>query len=145
MALKRTHLVLLVCSVFLAACQQPPARPVDIRTEMDKCSNCKMGIADARYAAELVDKNGTMRKFDEVGCLVSYIKTKAPQRDYRAAFAMDYDSKEWLKGENAYFVKSEAIKTPMNAGVVAFKEKARAEAIAGQFKGQVMTFEELLK
>jgi copper chaperone NosL len=145
MALKRTHLLLFVVSVLLAACQEPTAKPVDIRTEIDKCNNCKMGISDVRYAAELVDKAGTMRKFDEIGCLVSYIKSKAPQRDYRAAFAMDYDGKEWLKSDEAFYVKSEAIKTPMNGGIVAFKDKARAEAVAGQFKGQVITFADLLK
>jgi len=33
----------------------------------------------------------------------------------------------------------------MNGGIVAFKDKARAEAVAGQFKGQVITFADLLK
>jgi copper chaperone NosL len=131
--------------IFLVACQQPPSKPFDIHTEMDKCTNCKMGIADVKYAAELVDKAGTMRKFDEVGCLVSYVKAKIPQRDYRATFAMDYDTKQWLKGVEAFFVHSEAIKTPMNGGIVAFKEKSRAEGVASQFKGQVQTLAELLK
>jgi copper chaperone NosL len=132
-------------AVVLSACQEPPAKPVDIKTETDQCTSCKMPIQDARYAAEMVDHNGTMRKFDEVGCLVTYIKNKVPRHDFRAIFVSDYDGKQWLKADEAVFVKSEAIKTPSDGGVVAFRDKTRADAVASQFKGQVIAFADLLK
>ncbi len=102
-----------------------------------------MPISDVRYAAELIDKAGAPRKFDEIGCLVNYVNLKHPKRDFRASFVMDYDKKQWLKSEDAFFVRSEQIRTPMSGGIVAFGEKGRADTVASQFQGQVLKFDEL--
>jgi copper chaperone NosL len=139
---KWTALVLVALALFLAACQEPPAKPADIR-EQDSCARCRMPISDVRYAAELIDKAGAPHKFDEIGCLVNYIKLKHPKRDFRATFVMDYDKKQWLKSEDAVFVHSEQIRTPMSGGFVAFADKSRADTVASQFQGQVLKFDEL--
>jgi len=126
-----------------AACQAPQDRPVDIRTDVDMCDYCRMAISEVRYAAELIDPGGMPRKFDEIGCMVRYARTNHPQRDFRATFVMDYESKTWVKGEEAYFVRSESIKTPMNSGIVAFRERSTAESAASRFKGRVLTYADL--
>lgn len=141
---KWTNLVLIVVALLLAACQEPPAKPIDVR-EQDVCARCKMPIADVRYAAELIDKAGAPHKFDEIGCLVNYIKLKHPKRDFRGTFVMDYDQKQWLKSDEAFFVRSEQIRTPMSGGIVAFHDKGRADGVASQFQGQVLRFDDLFK
>jgi len=141
---KWTNLVLIAVALLLAACQEPPVKPVDIR-EQDVCARCKMPIADVRYAAELIDKAGAPHKFDEIGCMVNYIKLKHPSRDFRGTFVMDYDQKQWLKSDEAFFVRSEQIRTPMSGGIVAFREKGRADAVASQFQAQVLKFDDLFK
>jgi copper chaperone NosL len=60
-------------------------------------------------------------------------------------FVMDYDSKQWIKAEEAAYVKSERIQTPMAGGIVAFGQKPRAEGVSSQVQGQVITFEDLFK
>jgi copper chaperone NosL len=139
---KWTALTLVAFALFMAACQEPPAKPADIR-EQDACARCKMPISDVRYAAELIDKAGALRKYDEIGCFVNDVKLKFPKRNFRASFVMDYDKKQWLKAEDAFFVRSEQIRTPMSGGIVAFSEKNRADAVASQFQGQVLKYEDL--
>ncbi len=139
---KWTPLMLVASAILVAACQEPPAKPVDIR-EQDSCARCKMAIGDVRYAAELIDKAGAPRKFDEIGCMVNYIKLKHPKKDFRATYVMDYDKKQWLKSEDAFYVYSEQIRTPMSGGIVAFAEKARADSVASQFQGQALKYEDL--
>ncbi len=141
---KRTHLLFVFAALVLAACQAPPANPVDIR-ELDTCARCKMAISDVRYAAEVIDKAGAPHKFDDIACMVGYIKSKQPRRDYRASYVMDYDTKQWLKTEEASFVRGDQIRTPMSGGIVAFREKTRADSVASTFTGQVLAFEDLLK
>ena len=141
---KRTHLLLVFASLVLAACQAPPANPVDIR-EQDACARCKMPISDLRYVGEVIGKAGAPLKFDDIGCLVGYVKSRQPKPDFRASYVMDYDTKQWVKTEEASFVRSEKIQTPMSSGMVAFRDKARAESVASQFQGQVLTFNDLLK
>jgi copper chaperone NosL len=139
---KWTPLTLVALALCLAACQEPPAKPVDIR-EQDACARCRMPISDLRYAAELIDKAGAPHKFDEIGCMVNYVKLKHPKRDFRASFVMDYDKKQWLKSEDAFFVHSEQIRTPMSGGIVAFSEKGRADTVASQYQAQVLKFDDL--
>ena len=58
-------------------------------------------------------------------------------------YPVNYDKKQWLKAEDAFYVHSEQIRTPMSGGLVAFTEKGRADTVAAQFQGQVLKFDDL--
>jgi nitrous oxide reductase accessory protein NosL len=55
----------------------------------------------------------------------------------------DFDSEEWLKADQARYVKGDHI-TPMGFGIIAFADHERAKAWAAEEGGMVMTFDELL-
>jgi len=134
--------VVLIFAIFLAACAQKPADPVEIEPS-DMCSYCKMAISEKRYAAEFIDKQGEAYKFDDLGCMKQFLQTKELGQDGGNLFAIEYESRQWLPAQLASFVRSNQFKTPMSGGIVAIREKTRAEQLAQEIQGTVMTFAEL--
>ncbi len=137
--------MMLACMVvLLGACQKAEVKPVDI-TENDTCFRCRGPIADKHYAAELVTKDGFVRKFDDLGCMLEHAKVKIGKANIVAYFAMDFPTTQWVKADEASFVKSDKFQTPRNGGLLAFKDPAKAQALAAQYQAQVMSFADLLK
>jgi copper chaperone NosL len=115
--------------------------PPDIRYGEDVCDQCRMIISERRFAAAYVTRQGETRRFDDIGDLVRYHRHHA--EDVAVFWVHDYDSRVWLKAEQAYFVLSPTIHTPMGHGIVALGDKQRAAAMAAANQGEVLTFAEL--
>jgi len=107
------------------------------------CSFCKMAISEKRYAAEVVEREGNLSKFDDIGCMLRFVHDRNLEGKAAAYFVVDYEQRDWLSGEDAYYVKSEAIHSPMGGGLIAFKDRTRADDHASKVKGQVLTFEDI--
>lgn len=130
--------------VVLASCQKKTAEPVTIEAS-DMCSFCRMSISEKRYAAEFVDNDGQPFKFDDIGCMANYLKQKKSNTAIAATFVMDFDRLEWVKAENAFYVRSSDFKTPMNGGIVAFNDQSSAETAAIKYKGAILRFADVTK
>jgi len=110
--------------ILLSACASGEIQPVPFEAS-DMCSLCKMAISEKRFAAEIITENEEVLKFDDIGCLLRY-RQKAENQPETAVFFVDYETQNWIKADNAFFVKSGTIKTPMGSGIVAFADKAKA-------------------
>lgn len=130
--------------VVLANCQKRTIEPVTIEAA-DMCSFCRMSISEKRYAAEFIDNEGQAFKFDDIGCMANYIKLKKNSASIAATFVMDFDRREWLKAENAFYVRSLEFKTPMNGGIVAFKDQTTGQAGAAKYNGTMLRFGDITK
>ena len=128
----------------LASCQSATLEPVVIEAN-DMCAFCRMSISEKRYAAELIDHDGEVSKFDDIGCMANFRKQKNDDGSTAATFVMDFERREWLKAEDAFYVRSPEFKTPMSGGVVAFKDEANAQAAAAKYHGTMLRFAELTK
>ncbi len=136
---------LLACAfIALSACQKVDPKPVDIANG-DLCLRCKMAITEKQYAAEFVTKDGFVRKFDDLGCMLQHAQGKGFKGNILAYFTVDYPSKQWMKAEEGNYVKSEKFQTPMNGGILAFKDKSAAEKLAANYQAQLLTFNQLLQ
>jgi copper chaperone NosL len=127
----------------LAACQPEVDldRPPDIVYGEDVCERCSMIINEARYAAAYVTGDGQAHLFDDIGGMVAY--NAAAADDVLVFWVHDFETEEWLKAEDAHYVKSDLM-TPMGFGIIAFAGLNRAQTWAAEQGGMVMTFEELL-
>ncbi|HSE29987.1 MAG TPA: nitrous oxide reductase accessory protein NosL [Pyrinomonadaceae bacterium] len=130
--------------VVLANCQKKTVEPVTLEAS-DMCSFCRMSISEKRYAAEVIDNEGQAFKFDDIGCMTNYIKLKKNNASIAATFVMDFDRREWLKAENAFYVRSSEFKTPMNGGIVAFSDQSPAQAAAAKYNGTTLRFADVTK
>ncbi len=135
--------VLCLSALLLGGCGQGEPKPVNIAPE-DMCALCKMAISEKRFAAEFIDKDGEAFKFDDIACLLQYVKGKRNQAAIAAYFVVDLDSQSWTKAEEAYFVRSAKIKTPMSGGVAAFRTQTKAQEAAAQHQGETLRFNDLL-
>jgi copper chaperone NosL len=115
---------LLLLSILLA-CSSGEIKPVPVE-DGDMCSFCKMAISEKQFAAEIITDDERVLKFDDVGCLLRYRQKAAGELKPAAIFVSDYDSREWIMAENAFFVKSKTVKSPMGSGIIAYGDRSKA-------------------
>lgn len=118
------------------------AEPPEIRYGEDVCDRCGMIISEARFAAAYVTEEGEARRFDDIGDLLAFDAERG--EEVAAYWAHDYETAEWVRAEEAWYVRAESIDTPMGHGIVAFAERARAEAKAAETGGEVLGWPALL-
>jgi copper chaperone NosL len=140
---KRLCVTLLLGALWLAGCGKPKFEPVEIAAE-DMCAFCKMAISEKPYAAEFLNRDGDVLKFDDIGCMASYVAEKKVGDSVAAFFVVDFHTKRWLKAEEADFIISPNFHTPMGGGMVAYKDRSRAEAAAAANRGRLISFAETL-
>jgi copper chaperone NosL len=116
--------------------------PPEIVLGQDLCDQCGMIISEARFAAGTLLTNGEYRKFDDIQEMLVY-HMEHPADQVKAWFVHDYDSEDWIRGEEAFFVRSQQIKTPMDGGIVAFLSQERAGIFAAEWEGRVYSLDEV--
>ena len=126
---------ILLAFVFAFGCASKGAHPVEV-SDSDICSYCKMAISEKQYAAEFFDSEGEVYKFDEIGCMRNFV-ARAQIRP-TAVFVKDFESRTWLDGKQAVYVRSEKFNTPMNGQITAFKDNRAAQAAAAKFDGTLV-------
>jgi len=102
-----------------------------------------MAISEKRYAAEFVDSEGQAFKFDDIGCMANFINARKNTTKVVAYFVMDFEERQWTKAEGAYYVRSAEVTAPMNGGLIAFKNPAKAQEAAAKYHGELIRFEDL--
>lgn len=137
-------LLLTAFCLLLTACspRSNEPQPPNIAYGQDTCDACGMIISDAKFAAATLLTSGEALKFDDIGEMVTY-HMDHPEQQVKAWFVHDYQSEAWIRGEAAFFVKSDQLQTPMAGGVAAFEKKDDAEAFAAEKSGKVFTLDEL--
>ena len=141
---KQVLAILLLAAALLSACSSQPEgpKPPEILYEQDVCASCGMIISEARFAAATVLTDGEARKFDDIAEMLVY-HMEHPTEQVEAWFVRDYEDEHWIRGETAYFVRSDALKSPMGGNTVAFEDEKAASALAAELQGEVYTLDQL--
>jgi copper chaperone NosL len=113
------------------------AKPEPIRYGQDECADCKMMIADQRFGAEIVTRKGRVVKFDDVGCLQSFIaRGTVPPGEIHSRVVSDFNQpNHFLPLDNAFFLKNDAIKSPMRSDIAAFATEAEMQKVKERLGG----------
>jgi copper chaperone NosL len=129
--------------VLYAACS--PA-PEPIRYGQDHCHTCKMIIIDKHFGGEVVTQRGKVYKFDDISCLLGfYSSSYEPKSEISYLLVIDHKQGEKLvDAEHAFFIKSEAIRSPMASGVMALENKTDADLLLKAFQGTLHTWQEII-
>lgn len=130
--------------VFIAfnACSQQ-SEPINYGK--DACHTCKMTIIDKKFGAEIVTRKGKIYKFDDLVCLVSFIKTNAiSNEEINNKLIIDYQKENnFLNAEQSVYFVSDDLHSPMNGNAAAFSEKAEAQKFQNGKKGIIMDWNEI--
>jgi nitrous oxide reductase accessory protein NosL len=126
----------------LTACRQELlCGPPTLHLGRDECAGCGMIINEDRCAsALLVEDRGERRYlvFDDIGCMLDFEKEGAADLAIVGTFVRDHASRQWMDGRSATYLFNEKIATPMGSGLVAFSERATAEAKRSDSGGEVL-------
>ncbi|HEX7296861.1 MAG TPA: nitrous oxide reductase accessory protein NosL, partial [Pyrinomonadaceae bacterium] len=104
----------------------------------------RMAISEKQYAAELIDSDGVALKFDDIGCMTKFVKSDKNKTSIAASFVMDFNDRQWIKADDAFYVRSPEFTTPMNGGIVAFRNETRAQQAVDQYKGTLLRFKDVV-
>jgi len=140
----RALLSLVLIGFVMLGCQSSAQfdKPPDIRYGEDVCDECRMIINEPRFAAAYVTRQGEVRRFDDIGDMVQYHRKHA--EEVAVFWVHDFETEEWLRADQAVFVISSEIHTPMGHGIVAVRDRGRAERLMASLRGKVLTWQELL-
>jgi copper chaperone NosL len=105
----------------------------------DLCDQCGMSIDEARFAASYVTESGETRRFESISDMFAY-DLEHNETVYRY-WVHDFETEEWVRGDEASFILSDNIITPMGVGLVAAATQERADAIAAEWDGTVLSFD----
>ena len=120
--------------------------PEPIRYGKDNCHHCKMTLTDKRFGAEILTSKGKVYKFDDINCLVNFLKSgEVPAENIAQMLAVDFKkSGAFVAVQEAFFLQNEAVKSPMRGDVASFTNKKDLETVKAEIGGgKEMNWEEV--
>lgn len=133
--------LLLVFSLVLTSCS---AQPQPIVLGKDDCSFCKMTVSDARFGGEVLTQKGKVYKFDDPHCLLSFLHANTVKKeDIKTVYVVDFNTHKLIPSADAFYLKSDDLRSPMSGNIAAFSNKADVQKAATQFKGQEVNWDAL--
>jgi copper chaperone NosL len=145
--LKRTGTKTLGVLIFLLFLNSCTERPEAFSIGKDNCSFCKMTISDNRYGAEIITRKGKAYKFDDSHCLLSFIQSKAIEKnDIATVYFVDFTGEHSLiKADAAFLLQSDFFKGPMNGNIAAFSNEDSMKSIIATYKTVTVSWSQLNK
>lgn len=134
-----TAFIFILCLFFSCGIE-----PENINYGNDACSFCKMTIVDQQHSAQYVTKKGKQFKFDAIECMVNDIDQNGS--DHLAIMLIaDYKQPGNMgPAEEATYLVSKEIKSPMGANLSGFASKDQAVATKDETGGELYDWNELL-
>ena len=129
---------LLLWVAMVAGCHRgavwPPV-PVPVALGEDACASCRMIVSDSRFGAQLHDRRGGVRHFDDLGCWRKAVAELPP--DPAASFVRNFSDGAWIRADRAVVVRFEGLQSPMGSGLAAFATRDAAAAFVLGHAGAV--------
>jgi copper chaperone NosL len=126
--------------IILTSCSTDPA---NIAFGHDQCDFCKMNIVDPMHAAQYVTAKGKQFKFDAIECLVAKLDEREDM-ELAVIRVSDYSDKgKMIDAENAFYLISSKLKSPMGAGLSAFSTEEKAMEAQEEYTGDLYDWQAL--
>ena len=135
------RLVFLFC-VFCLLLNGCSNEPVEINWGTDQCAHCGMIIADKHFAAQFISSKGKPYLFDAIECLAAW-QRQENSAVKGSAFVKQYTTETWIAAEQAVFVQSAEMRSPMGLNAGAFQKSTDYGAYTkGEHK--ILSYNEIL-
>ena len=119
------------------ACGAGADAPPQIEVDRTACAHCGMLISEPIYAAAYKTPDADARVVDDIACLLAAVSSTEKGMTLRFWF-QDAAGQGWIDGDRAVFVKSPRLRTPMNGGIAAYRDRASAAKAATALEGRVI-------
>lgn len=133
----------LIIPFIMLACS---THPEPLKYGEDACSHCKMVLADQKFGAEIVTTKGRLYKFDDLNCMINFLdEGLVGERDIKHRLVIDFTAPgKLIDAGNAFYVKSQMVKSPMASQVAAFEQYDSMEKYKQELQGIYLTWGELV-
>lgn len=120
-------------------------KPRPLAYGKDACYTCKMTLMDTRFGAEIVTTKGKIYTFDDANCLIQFCNGgEVTSENLKEILIVDFSHPEKLiDGHTAFYVKSDAIKSPMASSIAAFGSNDDLEKMNTDWNGTALNWGEL--
>jgi copper chaperone NosL len=132
-------LSLIVLSAAILIGCEPKPRPINYGS--DECAYCRMMITDAEFGSQIVNNQGRSYKFDSVECMVAYDLTEEGENFHSKWVPNFLDREEWLNAEEAVYLHSETLRSPMGLFLSAYSNQESAEEMKEEYGGDIVDYE----
>ena len=139
---KQVALAAGLLTIIMSSCS---VNPEPFQFGKDLCDGCRMTIMEPKFGGEIITKKGRIYKFDDVHCLVEFLKAKTiKESDIAQTVFINYENgKDWVEAGKTTFVVAESMNSPMNSNAAAFASEAAAQQIAKQTGGKIVSWNDL--
>ena len=120
-------------------------RPEPFAYGKDNCHTCKMGIMDPKFGTELITSKGKIYKFDDVSCMQHFLKSNTLEhKEISQQLVINFEKEnDFLSLEEAVFILSPSVKSPMGSHAAAFASREKAEKMNAALNGELLSWKEL--
>lgn len=128
----------------LIGCDSRATGPVPIGPD-DACASCRMLISERRYAAEMLDTDGTIYKFDDIACMMRFARVHGKNSPSVRFYVTDYATgRDWMDARQVYFARlRNSSSSPMASGLAAFRTASDAARSMGTRSTHLLSFSDL--
>ncbi|RRO14990.1 nitrous oxide reductase accessory protein NosL [Flavobacteriaceae bacterium 14752] len=138
--MKKYVLFFIVASLFLSCSKS--RQPINYGE--DQCDFCSMSIVQKTHSAQLVTSKGKQYKFDAIECMVNFLKDDSDKYSEANLFVANYNQPgEMIDAENASYLISKNITSPMGANLSAFASTENAKEVQEKIGGRIYNWSEL--
>ena len=136
-------LIVLFISFLFYSCS---VEPTPLVYGKDGCYACKMTLMDKKFGAEVVTTKGKVYKFDDMNCMINFLNSsEVEDRDIAYRLVIDYGTPDkFIDAREAFYIKSDKIRSPMASEVAAFETKSDMQAANKEWRGIVLSWGELI-
>ncbi len=117
--------------------------PETIDYGSDACHYCQMTIVEKIYGAEMITDKGKVFKFDAAECLIFFRNELDGTEGYQLLTNHFETPGAFIPVEEATFLISENLPSPMGAFLTAFKTEAKAMEVKNDKGGELYNWEEV--
>jgi len=94
-------------------------RIIEVKPKEYQCSECNMDVENLAYMAEIITQEGNTYFFDDIGCVVLWLKSHTP--NISKMVTKTRDTNRWIDAQKAWYSRTDA--TPMGYGFAAYEKK----------------------
>lgn len=134
--------LLVVCFILLCSCT---TKTQPLQLGKDNCDYCRMTISDARFGAEIITAKGKAYKFDDMHCLLSFLKAGNVDTTKSRVYLVDFATHQLQLAPGMFILKSSALRSPMQGNMAGFSNKENLSKAQKDFNGVTISWSEALQ
>ena len=118
-------------------------KPEPIQYGKEQCNFCRMTIVDQQHAAQYVTSKGKQYKFDAIECMLNDMASNSALKTAYIQVAQFDQPGVCIPAQEAHYLISESIPSPMGANLTAFGNKSELERYLNQSGGEYLRWDQL--